>query len=196
MLYKLAHLIKDHMKFIWDIIEKMNAYFFILIYKKKCLNIQKVLSKYQKDYIIREAKTDDIDSLVTFFQEQPEESFKFFHPHSFEKKTISKLIKNPSYLQFLVFSDSKLVGYFFMRSFINGKAFRGKIVDYRWRNKGIAKLMGTISMDVAKNIGVRLFGTISKENAASYISAKDVNHIKVLKEFDNGDLYIEYLPKD
>lgn len=196
MLYKLAHLFKDHMKFIWDLIEKINACIFKFRYGKKCLNIPKVLSKYQKDYNIREAKTDDIDSLVAFFQAQPKDSFIYFHPHPFDKKTISKLIKNPSYLQFLVFSDSKLVGYFFMRSFINGKAFRGKIVDFRWRNKGIAKLMGTISMDVAINLGIRLFGTISKENAASYISAKDVNHIKVLKEFDNGDLYIEYLPID
>ena len=55
--------------------------------------------------------------------------------------------------------------------------------------------MGTISMDIAQKLGIRLFGTISKGNAASFKSAQAVNNIKVIKEFENGDLYIEYLSK-
>ena len=133
--------------------------------------------------------------IVTFFSEQPQEAFQFFSPHKFDARTISRLIKNKAYLFFIVLKDKQMVGYFFLRCFFQGKCFRGKIVDYRWRNHGIAKLMGRISTDVASHIGLRIFGAISKENVASMASSAAVNEIKVIENLPNGFVYIEYLPK-
>jgi hypothetical protein len=88
-----------------------------------------------------------------------------------------------------------MVGYFFLRCFFLGKCFRGKIVDYRWRNQGIAKMMGRISTDIAVRLGLRIYGAISRENVTSMASSSAVNEIKIIKDLPNNYVYIEYLPK-
>ena len=98
-------------------------------------------------------------------------------------------------MTFIVSSGNQIVGYFFLRSFVNGKSFRGKIVDKDWQGRGIAKLMGIAMTKVSQHLGLRMFGSISPENFASMASAKASNNIKVLKTLENGYYYIEFLPK-
>ncbi len=40
-----------------------------------------------------------------------------------------------------------------------------------------------------------MYGSISPHNIASMESAKAVNDIKIISTLDNGDYYVEYLPK-
>ena len=196
MLYEIAHIIKEKFGLLWDAIEWGNASLFSFIYGKRLKEIPAILKNCgDETFLVRETNLEDASRLAAFFKEQPEEAFNYFKPHGFDEGSITKVLRNKAFLTYVVEEGNKIVGYFFIRSFINGKGFRGKIVDYRWRNKGIAKLMGTISMDIAQKLGIRLFGTISKDNAASFKSAQAVNNIKVIKEFENGDLYIEYLSK-
>ena len=61
----------------------------------------------------------------------------------------------------------QIVGYFFLRPFVNGKCFRGRIADYCSRGKGIGKLM-----------------------------AKAVSDVRIIKTLDNGYYYIECKPKN
>ena len=79
--------------------------------------------------------------------------------------------------------------------FFIGKCFSGKVVDYRWRVKGIAVLMGELSTDIASALKLRMFGTISKNNASSLHSSQASNKIRILEELPDDYLYIEYLPK-
>ena len=44
-------------------------------------------------------------------------------------------------------------------------------------------------------LGLRMFGTISPDNPASMAAAKAVNEVKILETLENGDFYIEFLPK-
>jgi hypothetical protein len=194
-MYRLVHWLKDTFPFLWEIIEGLNSWFFGIRYGSKLKVGSDYLSTFNGDYQLREANPSDTDTIVRFFKEQPEEAFTFFKPHAFDAKTILKLIKRKSYLFFLVMKDDTMVGYFFLRCFAQGKCFRGKIVDYRWRNKGIAKLMGKASTAVAMKLGLRIFGTISKENVTSMASAAAVNEIRIIKELPNDYVYIEYLPK-
>ena len=69
------------------------------------------------------------------------------------------------------------------------------MVDYRQRNRGIAKLMGIAINRVATYLGMRIFTTISPENYASLASTKAVNDIKIVKTLENGYYYIECTPK-
>jgi hypothetical protein len=96
---------------------------------------------------------------------------------------------------YVVEKDDCVVGYVFLRCLFNGKCFRGKMVDVNWREKGIAVLMGHLSTEIALHLGLRMFGTISKENYASLYSSQSSNEIKVVEELPNNYLYIEYLPK-
>lgn len=84
----------------------------------------------------------ELEKLVVFFARQPEGAFEFFKPHEFDGKAIRKVVKNKAFLTFVVLKDDAIVGYFFLRCFVNGKCFRGKIVHEDWQGRGIAKLMG------------------------------------------------------
>ena len=196
MLYKLAHILRDKFGFLWNIIEWFNALVFAMTHRATLKKIPELLRELSDKFTLRLAEPADAAPLATFFAEQPEEAFKFFKPHAFDEKTLLKIIKNRAFLTFLVLDGEKIVGYFFMRCFVNGKSFRGKIVDYRYRGKGIAKLQGLAATKVATLLGVRVFGTISPENYASLASSKAVNETRILKTLDNGYYYIEYLPKD
>ena len=105
------------------------------------------------------------------------------------------MVKNKSFLTFVVLKDDVTVGYFFLRCFVNGKCFRGKIVHKDWQGRGIAKLMGMAMTKVSQHLDLCMFGSISPENYASMASAKASNDIKVHKILENGYYYIEFSPK-
>ena len=195
MLYKLAHILRDRFGFIWNLVECGNALVFALTHKAALKKIPAILQECSGMYALRVAELADATALATFFAEQPEEAFKFFKPHAFDEKTLSKIIRNRAILTFLVLDGEKIVGYFFLRCFVNGKSFRGKIVDYRYRGKGIAKLQGLAATKVASALEMRVFGTISPENYASLASSKAVNEVRIVETLENGYYYIEYLPK-
>ena len=89
----------------------------------------------------------------------------------------------------------ELVGYFFLRCFFNGKGYRGRMVDNRWNNKGIGKLMSLAINHIALTLGIRMFSSISPENYASLASVKATCNMKVIKTLENGYFYIEILPQ-
>ena len=195
MLYKLAHILRDRFGFLWNIVEWCNAFVFALTHGSALRKIPGILEECSGQFTLRVAAPADAAPLAAFFAEQPEEAFKFFKPHAFDEKTLSKIIRNRAFLTFLVLDGEKIVGYFFLRCFVNGTSFRGRIVDYRWRNKGIAKQMGLTMNKIIAVLKVRLFGSISPDNYASLQSTKAVNDIRIIKTLDNGYYYIEYLPK-
>ena len=195
MLYTLAHILRDRFGFLWSMVEWGNALVFALTHRAALKKIPAILQECSGTYTLRLAELTDAAALATFFAEQPEEAFTFFKPHSFDENSLKKIICNKAFLTFLVLDKEKIVGYFFLRCFVNGKSFRGKIVDYRYRGKGIAKLQGLAMTKVAVALGIRMFGTISPDNYASLASSKAVNETRIVATLDNGYYYIEYLPK-
>ena len=195
MLYKIAHFLQERFSFIWDFIEILNSWIFTLLYGRKLKGIQPILTKHQGDFIVREATLKDVDAIVTFFEAQPKESFVFFKPHPFDAPTTKKLIKNKSYLFFIVLDGNKVVGYYFLRSFFVGKSYLGKLVDYRYRGKGIGKMMCLSAMEIAIHCGLRMYETISKDNLASLYSTQKVLDTRIIEEMEDNYIYIEDLPK-
>lgn len=195
MLYKLAHILRDRFGFIWNMVEWLNALVFAATHKKQLAKIPGILQGFSGKFTLRLAAPADTAPLAKFFADQPQEAFKFFKPHGFDEKTLARIIRNRAFLTFLVLDGETIVGYFFLRCFVNGKSFRGKIVDYRYRGQGIAKLQGLAATKVATILKMRVFGTISPENYASLASSKAVNETRIIKTLDNGYYYIEYLPK-
>lgn len=196
MFYQLAHYIKDKCSFLWDAIEWGNAGVFSLQHKTDLQAVPKLLeSLCNATFTIRPTEDSDDIKLEKFFAEQPESAFEYFKPHGFDKKSIQKILRNKAFQTFVVTEHDKIVGYFFLRSYINGKCFRGKIVDKDWQGRGIGKLMGIAMTSVAQYFGLRMFGSISPKNYASMASAKASNDIKIHKTLENGYFYIEFLQK-
>ena len=188
MLYEVAHFVKDKFSFIWNAVEWGN--------ETGLKDIPEILRKVSSDTLtVRETKDSDVSALVTFFAEQPEEAYTFFKPHGFDEKSLKKVLRNKSFMTFVVTEGDLIVGYFFLRSFVNGKCFKGRMVDYRQRGKGIAKFMGIAINNIAMHLGMKIFTTISPENYASLASTKAVNDIRIVKTLGNGYYYIECTPK-
>ena len=195
MLYKIAHILRDRFGFIWNLVEWGNALVFALTHRVALKKISAILNECSGTYTLRMVEPADAPALAKFFAEQPEEAFKFFKPHAFDEKTLSKIIRNRAFLTFLVLDGEKIVGYFFLRCFVNGKCFKGYMVADAYRGRGIAKLEGIAMNKVNEALGLRMFGSISPENFASMAAAKSVNEVKILKTLENGDFYVEFLPK-
>lgn len=196
MLYEIAHIIKDKLGFVWDAIEKVNSSLFTLMHKTALKDVPSILESVSNEtFTVRETEEGDVSKLVEFFREQPQDAFTFFKPHGFDEKSMAKVLGNNAFMTFVVTENKDIVGYFFLRSFVNGKCFKGRMVDYRQRNRGIAKLMGIAINRIATHLGMRIYTTISPENYASLASTKAVNDIKIVKTLDNGYYYIECTPK-
>lgn len=195
MLYQLSHIVKDKLPFIWKVVEFVNEKLFLLRYGKRLKMLPTCLGKYQDVYQIKEATLEDTQSMVSFFAKQPEEVYKFFQPHGFDEKSIKRLVKDKANLTFLVYDNENLVGYYFLRCFFIGKSFLGKMVDHEYQGKGIGKMMCLSAMDVATQLRMRMFETISKDNLSSLYSTQKVLDTKLIEELDNNYIYIEDFPK-
>lgn len=196
MLYKLAHIIRDRFTFLWDAIEWGNALVFAFTHKTALNTIPDVLKGCGDRYSYRLAQVEDVPALAAFFARQPKEAFTHFKPHAFDEKTLKRVCGNKAFVAFVVCDGSEIVGYFFLRCFFCGKAFRGKMVDSGHQGEGIATEMGRILTQAARLLNVRVYGTISPENYASMASAKHSNKLKIIKTLDNGDYYIEFFETD
>lgn len=195
MLYELSHFIKKHLGFVWESIEWGNAEVFGLQHRAALRRIPALLEAHDGRFAVKSVEREDVPVLERFFSEQPEGAFEFFRPHDFDAKSLSRLAGRKSFLMFIVKDEEEIVGYFFLRCFANGKAFKGRIVDYRRRNQGIAKLMGNVINDIVTLLGLRLYTTISPENFASLASTKAVNDVRIVRTLKNGYYYIECTPK-
>ena len=195
ILYKLAHILRDKFGFLWNIIEWCNAFVFALTHKSALQKIPEVLQECSGQFSLRLTAPTDAATLAKFFAEQPEDAFKFFKPHAFDEKTLLRIIRNKAFLTFLVLDGEKIVGYFFLRCFVHGKCFKGYMVADAYKGLGIAKFEGVAMNKINEVLGLRMFGSISPENPASMAVAKAVNEVKILSSLDNGDYYVEFLPK-
>lgn len=193
-LYSIAHILRDRFGWLWDFIELVNSWLFSLRFGRRLKGFS--FSSVPEGYEIKPLCEVTTEKMVEFFKQQPEEAYTFFHPHGFDAASIKRLQSNRAFLAYVLLENNHIVGYLFLRSFFTGKCFRGKMVDYQNRGRGLAKLLGMIANEIAYNIGLRMFATVSPENIASFASTKAVNEIKIIKQMPNGDYLIEELPKN
>lgn len=194
MLYKIAHLLRDKMGWLWNFIECFNSMLFSLRYSKKLKDF--AFLEVPKEYKVVLLKDIPTNRLVEFFDHQPEEAFKFFHPHGFDVKTIERLQEYKAFLAYVMIDkqNGNIAGYCFNRCFFHGLGFRGRMVDIDYRGKGLGTAMNKILNEVGFGIGLRLFETVSKDNVASYKSALSASKVRVVKEMPNNELYLEIMP--
>lgn len=193
MLYKLAHILRDKLSWLWNIIEWINSVLFSLRFEKRLKGI--TLSIVPTEYDIVPIKNISTERMVAFFAQQPEEAFTYFRPHGFDKKSIKRLQRNKSFLGYVLIDkgNGNIAGYCFNRCFFHGQGFRGRMVGLDYRGRGLGTAMNKILNEVGFGIGLRLFETVSKDNVASYRSALSASNVQVVKEMPNNELYLEIL---
>ena len=195
-MYEIAHMVRDRMPWLWDIMDSLNSCFFQLRYGKKLLLFeQKRLMNLGCEYKVIPLREVDATKMVEFFARQPNDSYRFFKPHEFDEKSVSKLQKNRAFLAYILedSSNGRIAGYCFNRSFFHGKGFRGRMVDIDYRGRGLGTMINRLLNEVGFFIGLRLFETVSKDNVASYRSAISASAFKVVREMSHNELYLEII---
>lgn len=193
MLYKIAHLLRDKLSWLWNIIEMINSILFSMRFGKKLRAFS--FTEVPYGYGIFPLKDIPTESLLAFFEHQPEEAYTFFRPHEFDNRSIKRLQRNRSFLGYVLVDNKQkqIAGYFFNRSFFHGVGYRGRMVDIDYRGKGLGTAMNKLLNELGFGIGLRLFETVSKDNVASYKSALSASNFKVVKELSGNELYLEIL---
>lgn len=199
MLYKIAHFFRDHVSCLWDLAESLNSFTFRVLHSSDMKQLPMMLKDYNNGKTsMRIAGVDDTCSLCSFFSRQPDSCFTHFKPHDFDHNTIRNLLRRTSFIMIVVENNEcqnkEVVGYFFLRCFVNGQCYLGKMVDYQHQGQGIGKQMCRAAMEIAQFLKLRMFESINKENMASMRSSGSVLKQIVVKELDHGDLLIEDLP--
>ena len=193
MLYRIAHILKDKLIWLWNIIEWINSALFSLIYIKRLKGF--AFSFIPEGYEIVPMMTISAEKMAEFFSHQPDEAYTYFRPHSFDVKSIERLQGNKAFLGYVLLdkTNGNIAGYCFNRCFFHGVGFRGRMVDIDYRGKGLGIAMNKILNEVGFGIGLRLFETVSKDNLASYRSALSASNVRVVKEMPNNELYLEII---
>ena len=193
MLYQIAHIVRDKLGWLWQLVERLNAWLFSMRYGRRLGSF--FFSEIPEGYDLVLFRSVPTEKMVAFFEHQPEEAFTYFRPHAFDAKSIRRLQKNRAFLAYVLIdqSNEKIAGYCFNRCFFHGQGFRGRMVDIDYRGKGLGTAMNKLLNDVGFGIGLRLFETVSTDNVASYRSALSASHVKVVKEMSNNELYLEIL---
>ena len=173
----------------WDGVESLNANICGLLIGKR-QRLQDVLVDG-----IRIADINDAGRLADFFARQPEESYKWFRPHTFDENTLRTLLGRKSYLIYVMEEDGEIIGYAFLRCFLNGECFLGKMVDVHHQGKGVCTTLCKVGMNMAEIIGFRMFESINKENVGSMKASQKACDVIVVKELEGGDVLIEDRPK-
>jgi hypothetical protein len=193
MLYKIAHILRDKLIWLWNIIEWINGLIFYVRYWKKLEFFS--FTTVPDGYDIVPIKSIPTNKLIAFFEHQPVEAYTYFKPHGFDAKSIKLLQRNKAFLGYVLKDkkDGAIAGYCFNRCFFHGQGFRGRMVDIDYRGKGLGTAMNKILNEVGFGIGLRLFETVSKDNVASYRSAMSASNVKVVKELEHNELYLEII---
>lgn len=204
MLYKIAHILRDRIPWLWDAVNAANSFLFEIRYGKILKRVEAdsfvVIENELEDsesgiYKIARLREIDANRMVSFFARQPQDAFLFFKPHGFDVRSIRNLQRNRAFLSYVIIDSAKdeIVGYCFNRSFFHGKGFRGRMVDINYRGKGVGTMMNRLLNDIGFGIGLRLFETVSKDNVPSYRSAVSASGIKVVKELPHNELFLEII---
>ncbi|MFZ2340925.1 MAG: hypothetical protein WAW07_14540, partial [Bacteroidales bacterium] len=189
--------IKHNLPGVWRLAERANGVLFRLIYEDRFKEIiPNVLNASSPgDYTYRLLELNELHSLETFLIKQPSERVEYFKPHGFSFGSLLEAYNNPAFFMFGVFNGEDIIGYFFLRCFLNRKSFVGRIISQNYEGKGIGREMNRIMYNTGWNAGFRVLSTISKNNNLVMRSHAGNPFIVILKELKNNYVLVEFLPR-
>ena len=192
---RLLLFIKHRLPFIWGGIDWVNAVLFRLLHGDR---LEKEAERCFREFTLpgyhfRELSDGDLDQLASLLSRQKAGRLDYFKPHGFDRKSLKRAVRNPSFLMFGAFSDDLLVGYFFLRCFWNRKCFVGRLIDEPYERKGIGRVMNQILYNTAWRSEFRCLTTVSKHNALVMRSHANNSTFHVLKELPNDYLFVEFV---
>jgi hypothetical protein len=183
---------------LWQIVDRVNGFAFSLVYAQKVNRIVgDLIREFQHEtYTIKQLQYDDLRRLEILLKRQPSGRLDYFKPHGFQFSDLKETWNNPAFFMFGVFHEDNLIGYFFLRCFVDRRCFVGRLVDWSYEGKGIGKFMNQIMYNTGWRAGFSVLSTISKNNKMVMKAHANNPSIVVLGELDNDYLFVKFIKND
>lgn len=192
--YQVAHTLRDNMPWVWDVVQKINAYLFCIRYRKKIESLTVPIANLALPYRISAIRDVPTKELADFFQRQPADAFRWFRPHGFTQDDIAKLQNNKAFLAYVLRDEEKIVGYFFLRCFFTGKCYLGRMADKDCGGRGIGTLMNQISFYIVTALDAVSYQSIATENIASIKSCRKAYNLEPIRNVEEGVILYKNTP--
>ena len=195
MIARVLLFIKHQLPWLWAVVDSINARLFKMLYSQRIrAESKKAFDEFHLDgFGFAPLQSKDLAQLESLLNRQGEDRLRYFQPHGFDRISLERMFKNPSFLMFGAFRDQTLVGYFFLRCFWNRKCFVGRLIDQPYEGQGIGRVMNQIMYHIAWRSGFRCMTTISKENHQVIRSHRNNPHARLIGELSNGYVWVEFV---
>ena len=187
--------VKHRLPLVWRSIDALNAVLFRILHGDRLhQEAERCFREFTLDgYRFRALTAADLSGLADLLARQQPGRLDYFEPHGFDRQSLERVARSPSFLMFGVFSGELTVGYFFLRCFWNRKCFVGRLIDEPYERKGIGRVMNQILYNTAWRSKFRCLTTVSKNNALVMRSHANNPTFRVLKELPNDYLFVEFV---
>jgi RimJ/RimL family protein N-acetyltransferase len=109
-----------------------------------------------KNIAFRPVNDKDVDELFHMLKNLPDEGKKFFHPHSFDKKTLIQISASKNDYYFVLTLNNKIVGYSMLRFFGYATPSFGICIRKHYENRGFGSITTERTIQKASQLGYKV----------------------------------------
>lgn len=138
------------------------------------------MNKKKNNINFRPVNRNDIGQLYAMLNELTTDAKKFFHPHSFDKKTISEICTSEKDHYFVMISDGIIIGYSMLRLFGYKIPSFGCCVRKGCGGMGYGSMLTAWTIWKAKDLGYeKIILKVHKDNTYAFQMYKKVGFIVI-----------------
>lgn len=152
------------------------------------------MKKKSNSLVFRPLSKNDVEGLYEMLNDLTDKAKRFFHPHLFDKNTLTKICKSKEDHYFVMVLDNTIIGYSFLRLFGYEIPSFGCCVRRGYEGKGYATMLTIWTINKARQIGYKkVILKVYKENEIAFKLYKKTG-FKVIGEIeDTGEIKMELL---
>lgn len=177
---------------IWEIMENLNGLVIWLLWSKRLKEAARVsISSFKVNGLkCYQGRQIDCRPLLEFLKKLSYSDIEYFKPFRFSEKTIEHILKCRTYQVFIVRAENEIIGFYFIRYFLNRDCFLGFAVGLKNRGHGLGKEMVSSIVAAAKIARFRLMSTVCVGNVQSLKVHLSAAPFTILKELSSGELLL------